>query len=130
MYQPRFVEISHDISVEVKPVYLEEESNPAATKHVFAYYICIKNLGDRTVKLLQRHWDIEDRTGNSHEVDGEGVIGQKPTIKPGGEHTYNSFCVLKSYRGSMKGHYMMETTDGEVLKVKIPRFRLVSHLLN
>lgn len=130
MYQPTFVEVSHDISVEVKPVYLEEESSPIADKHVFAYFIAIKNLGAQTVQLLKRHWEIEDRSGEDHEVDGEGVIGQKPTIKPGDEHTYNSFCVLKSYQGSMKGFYTMQTTEGKILKVRIPKFLLTSHLLN
>lgn len=130
MYQPTFVEVSHSISVEVKPIYLEEESSPIADKHVFAYFICINNLSGRTVKLLRRHWDINDNDGSGHEVDGEGVIGQKPTIKPGGEHSYNSFCVLKSYKGSMKGYYTMETSDGDIIKVRIPEFLLVSHLLN
>ncbi|SHF27233.1 ApaG protein [Fodinibius roseus] len=130
MYQPTFVEVSHDISVEVKPIYLEEESHAVAHKHVFAYFITIKNLGSRTVQLLRRHWEIENASGSTHEVDGEGVIGQKPTIEPGGEHTYNSFCVLKSFRGSMKGFYTMQSDDGEQLKVRIPKFRLVSHVLN
>lgn len=130
MYQPTFVEVSHDISVEVKPVYLEEESSAVANKHVFAYFITIKNLGSETVKLLRRHWEIKNDSGKIHEVDGEGVIGQKPTIEPDGEHTYNSFCVLKSYRGSMKGFYTMQTSSGKELKVRIPKFRLISHLLN
>lgn len=130
MYQPTFVEVSHDISVRVKPVYLEEESSAVAKKHVFAYFITIKNLGSRNVQLLRRHWEIENASGSAHEVDGEGVIGQKPTIEPGEEHTYNSFCVLESYRGSMKGFYTMRAVEGGKLKVRIPEFRLVSHLLN
>ena len=130
MYQPKFVEVSHDISVEVKPIYLEEESSPVVHKHVFAYFITIVNLGEQSVQLLRRHWDIHDSGGEDHEIDGEGVIGVQPVIEPGKEHTYNSFCVLKSYRGSMQGYYTMEREDGKTIKVRIPRFLLISHLLN
>lgn len=130
MYQQTFVEISHDISVEVKPLYLEEESSPIAGKHVFAYFITIKNMGAHRVQLLKRHWEISDSVGEQYEVDGEGVIGKKPEIGPGEEHSYNSFCVLKSYKGSMKGHYLMEREDGKDIRVRIPEFLLSSHLLN
>ncbi len=130
MYQPTFVEVSHDISVEVKPTYLEEESSPVVDKHVFAYFVTIRNMGNQPVQLLRRHWEIKDSGGQDHEVDGAGVIGLQPTIEPDAEHEYNSFCVLKSYRGSMRGYYTMERRDGKLIKVRIPEFLLTSHLLN
>ncbi|WP_138431129.1 Co2+/Mg2+ efflux protein ApaG [Fodinibius saliphilus] len=130
MYQPKFVEVSHDISVEVKPVYLEEESNPIAHKHVFAYFIKIKNMGDEPVQLVSRYWEIEDSQGKDHEITGDGVIGVQPIIQPNDSHSYNSFCVLKSFEGSMQGHYTMKREDGETIEVRIPKFLLVSHLLN
>jgi ApaG protein len=130
MYQPTFVEVSHDISVEVMPTYLEEESSPVVDKHVFAYFVTIRNMGNRPVQLLRRHWEIKDSGGQDHEVDGAGVIGLQPTIEPDAEHEYNSFCVLKSYRGSMRGYYTMERKDGKLIKVRIPEFLLTSHLLN
>lgn len=130
MFQPVFREISHDISVEVRPVYLEEESSPIANKHVFAYFITIRNMGDKKVQLLRRHWDIKDSKGGNHQVDGEGVIGLQPKINPGETHKYNSFCVLKTYRGSMQGYYIIKHADGEKLNVRIPKFLLIAHILN
>ncbi len=130
MYQPTFIKVSHDVSVQVKPMYLEDESSPVVHKHVFAYFITIRNLGTEPVKLLKRHWEIEDSAGENYEVNGEGVIGLQPVIEPGGEHEYNSFCVLKSYRGSMKGYYTMEREDGKLINVRIPQFHLISHVLN
>ena len=130
MYQSRFVEVTHDISVEVNPTYLQEESNPVGGKHIFAYFISIQNMGDRPVTLLRRYWEIKDNKGGAHQIEGEGVIGRTPTIVPDSEHSYNSFCMLKTYRGSMVGYYRMETTDGEMLRVRIPHFLLVSPLLN
>lgn len=130
MYQQKFIKISHDVSVEVRPVYLEDESSPLEQKHVFTYFITIRNMGDYPVHLLKRHWKIRDSNGEDYEVDGEGVVGKQPVIQHGGEHNYNSFCVLKSYEGSMEGYYLMERSDAKVLKVIIPKFLLVSHLLN
>jgi ApaG protein len=129
-YQPTFVKVSHDVSVEVKPIYLEDESSPVVHKHVFAYFITIRNMGEQPVKLLKRHWHIQDSVGENYEVDGEGVIGQQPKILPNERHEYNSFCVLKSYRGSMRGYYTMEREDGKLLNVRIPKFLLSSHVLN
>jgi ApaG protein len=130
MYQQTFTEISHEISVEVKPVYLQQESDPLSGKHVFAYFISIKNLGSERVQLLKRHWEIHDSTGECYEVNGDGVIGKQPILEPGESHRYNSFCVLKSYQGSMVGYYLMERGGNQPIKVRIPRFLLNSHLLN
>lgn len=130
LYQPTFIEVSHSISVEVKPVYLQGESSPLENKHVFAYFVTIRNMGDEGVTLLKRHWKIRDSAGETYEVDGEGVIGVQPAIAPNEEHEYNSFCVLKSYRGSMSGYYTMERPSGRLINVRIPTFLLTSHLLN
>lgn len=130
MYQQTYTEISNDISVEVKPIYLQDESSPLARKHVFAYFVTIRNMGELPVRLMNRHWEISDSVGEQYMVDGAGVIGKQPLIGSGEVHSYNSFCVLKSYRGSMYGYYEMERRDDSSFKARIPRFRLVSHLLN
>ncbi|MDZ7772712.1 MAG: Co2+/Mg2+ efflux protein ApaG [Balneolaceae bacterium] len=130
MYQQTYTEISNDISVEVKPIYLQDESSPLSRQHVFAYFVTVHNMGDLPVQLLHRHWEIHDSSGDRYNVDGEGVIGKQPQIAPGEGHSYNSFCVLKSYRGEMSGYYEMEREDGSRFKARIPRFLLVSHLLN
>jgi len=130
MHTQTYIEVSNNIQVEVRPVYLEEKSNPVGRKHVFVYFITILNQGDQDVQLLKRHWEIEDSNGENYEVDGEGVVGKQPVLGPGEDFEYNSSCILKSYRGVMKGYYVMEREDGASIKVTIPRFLLVSHLLN
>ncbi|MDR8393789.1 Co2+/Mg2+ efflux protein ApaG [Aliifodinibius sp. S!AR15-10] len=125
-----FTEISHDVEVEVRPLYLEDQSNPVERKNVFVYFITIRNHGDENVRLLKRHWAIEDSIGQTYEVDGDGVVGKKPVIEPGEEFEYNSSCVLKSYSGVMEGYYIMEHETMGTIKVKIPRFVLRSHRLN
>lgn len=99
-------------------------------KHVFVYYIEITNNSSETVQLVRRHWDIEDSGGDNYIVEGDGVIGQQPIIKPGATHRYQSFCVLKGFTGAMSGWYEMIASDGHTLKVPIPKFYLNSYLLN
>lgn len=125
-----FVEVSHDIKVVVKPVFVEDASDLIVSKYVFVYFIQIENLGDEPVKLLRRHWVISDSIGETHQVDGDGVIGRQPLIEPGKSHQYNSYSVLKSMSGTMEGHYEMQKQNGELIQVKIPKFLLRSHLLN
>ncbi len=130
LHTQSYIETSNNVQVEVRPLYLEDRSDPVGRKHVYVYFITIRNLGDQRIQLLKRHWEIEDSIGEHYEVDGDGVIGKKPIIEPGGEFEYNSSCVLKSHSGVMKGYFLMENEEGKPVKVNIPRFLLRSHKLN
>ena len=91
----------------------------------FGYKITIENQSKDSVQLNSRHWEILDALNNVEIVDGEGVIGKKPVIKPGESHTYNSGCLLTSPFGAMKGHYnMVNFTTTKEFKVAIPTFKL------
>lgn len=113
-----------NITVTVRPVYLDGQSNHIERKFVFAYFIRIENNSGEQVQLLRRHWFISNSNGDVQEVEGEGVVGQQPVIAPGGAHEYSSFCVLETFEGSMEGTYLMERPGGEQLSVTIPRFVL------
>jgi len=115
---------TEDITVTVRPVYLDGQSNHIERKFVFAYFIRIENNSREQVRLLRRHWFITNSNGDVQEVEGEGVIGQQPVIPPGGAHEYSSFSVLETFEGSMTGTYLMERTGGEQFSVTIPRFVL------
>jgi len=119
-----FSEITENIKVSVRPLYIEAESNILSRKFVFAYFITIENLGTDTVQLLRRHWYITHDTGKVEEVEGEGVIGKQPFITPGRKYEYNSFCILESMEGFMEGTYMMKRLSDEIFKINIPRFVL------
>ncbi len=119
-----FSEITENIKVSVRPLYLETESNVLSRKFVFAYFISIENLSNSTVQLLRRHWIITHDTGKVEEVEGEGVIGKQPVIAPGEKHEYNSFCILESLEGFMEGTYQMKRMNGETFDIVIPRFIL------
>lgn len=91
----------------------------------FSYEITIENQGKDSVQLISRHWEIFDSLNDIETVDGEGVIGKKPVLKPGDTHTYNSGCLLSSPFGSMKGHFnMINFTTTNNFRVAVPSFKL------
>ncbi len=91
----------------------------------FAYQITIENQSKDSVQLNSRHWEIYDALNNLDTVDGEGVIGKKPVIKPGEAFSYSSGCLLASPIGAMKGHFnMVNFTSTKTFKVLIPTFKL------
>lgn len=115
---------TRDILVTVRPVYLDGQSDVMARRFVFGYFVRIENRGSEDIQLLRRHWFITDSNGKIQEVEGEGVIGKQPIISPGESHEYNSYCVLETFTGHMRGTYTMEVAGGERFKVEIPRFDL------
>lgn len=91
----------------------------------FGYQVTIENQSKDSVQLNSRHWQILDALNNIEIVEGEGVIGKKPVLKPGESHTYNSGCLLTSPFGAMKGYYnMVNFTTSKNFKVVIPTFKL------
>lgn len=72
-------------------------------KHfAFSYRIIIENQSNDSVQLTSRFWRIKDALSKNEVIEGEGVIGKKPVIKPGESHTYSSGCLITSPFGSIK----------------------------
>ena len=62
-------------------------------------------------------------------VDGEGVVGAQPTIRPGKSFEYTSSARLWSRSGMMRGHYILEPMPdqlnvAETICATIPAFSL------
>jgi len=100
------------ISVDVKTLFLESESDPDQERYVFAYTITIRNTGSVAAKLLSRHWVIRDANGKVQEVQGDGVVGEQPHLKPGEGFEYTSGTLLETSIGTMGGSYLMQTDEG------------------
>ena len=91
----------------------------------FSYHITIENHSKDSVQLMSRHWEIFDSLNHKEIVDGEGVIGKKPVLKPGEKHTYSSGCLLSSPFGAMRGYFnMVNFTSTRSFRVIIPTFKL------
>lgn len=116
---------AYRISVEARPQYLPDQSDPAEPRYTFIYQITIRNEGALAAKLIRRHWIITDAHGNVEEVEGEGVIGEQPTLAPGESFEYTSGCPLATPFGSMRGSYLFSAEDGFEFEAEIPEFFLV-----
>lgn len=91
----------------------------------FGYKVTIENTSKDSVQLTSRHWIIKDSLSRTEFVDGEGVIGKKPVLKPGESHSYSSGCLLASSFGSMSGTYtMVNFRSARHFVVEIPKFKL------
>jgi len=118
--------ISEGIEISVETFYQSDYSNPANNEFMFAYRITIENHNTFTVKLLRRQWYIFDSNGEHRDVEGEGVVGVQPVLKPGEQFQYVSGCNLRTEMGKMQGYYSVENQDNKAqFSVKIPSFELI-----
>ncbi len=117
---------TNGVIVRVTPRFLDAESSPQEHRYVWAYAIEIENLNDHPVQLLARNWKISDRNGGLQEVEGEGVVGQTPTIEPGKTFQYSSGAPLTAPSGIMRGQFTFSNGCGEDMFVDIPAFSLDS----
>lgn len=118
-----FSETSHNIEVKVAPIFLDDESSRVNNKYVWAYHVQIYNHSKDPVQLMYRHWLVTDGYGKIHEMRGEGVVGEQPTILPQAMYEYTSAVPLNTPTGFMKGTYEV-MSHGQYLHVGIPCFSL------
>ena len=113
-----------NIRVQVSTAYVDEQSEPSSGRYVFAYTITISNNGGVAARLKSRHWIITDANGKVQEVNGDGVVGEQPHLKPGEQFRYSSGAVLETPVGAMQGLYRMEADNGDRFDAPIPPFTL------
>lgn len=131
MASPLSSKVTEGIRVNVRSVYVNDESSPKHRYYVFAYQVEIINESAYAVQLLRREWHIVDGVGSYRRVEGEGVVGKQPHIAPGQQHTYVSGSHFQTPIGKMSGYYEMERQiDGARLRVQIPPFVMMVPCLN
>jgi ApaG protein len=114
----------YEISISVNTTYLEDQSDPASDRYVFAYTINIANVGTVAAQLISRHWIITDAENVTQEVKGLGVVGEQPLLRPGESFEYTSGTALSTPVGTMRGSYQMAAEDGNKFEAEIPSFTL------
>ena len=117
-------DFSEGIHIDVETLYVESESDPDGNRFVFAYTITIRNVGEVAARLLARHWVIRDANGRVQEVQGDGVVGEQPHLKPGEGFQYTSGAMLETSMGTMGGSYTMVTDGGAAFRAPIEDFLL------
>mmetsp|Transcript_10973 Transcript_10973/g.20097 ORF Transcript_10973/g.20097 Transcript_10973/m.20097 type:complete len:842 (+) Transcript_10973:199-2724(+) len=109
------------LTVDVSSAYNSENSDPPMRKHCFQYTVRITNNSDSdTVQLLSRRFEIQT-VGSSMKdvVQGEGVTGRQPVLKPGEVFEYTSTAPLSvrpigttEIAARMSGEYRYCTLEG------------------
>lgn len=118
-------QITRGIKISVKTNFEGTYLKNSKLHYAFSYAITIDNHSKDSVQLTYRHWKIYDSLNNAEVVEGEGVIGKKPVLKPGETHTYSSGCLLASPHGSMNGFFtMINFTSTRTFRVVVPSFKL------
>lgn len=123
---------TNGITVEVATRYNELHSKPSSNIYVHSYHINIINDTMYPMQLLRRHWYIYDSNTTVREVEGDGVIGVQPIIKPGQSYDYSSFSPISTAIGKMNGYFSMVNLETkEMFKAIVPNFPLIAnHKLN
>jgi ApaG protein len=97
---------------------------PPETPHAFVYFITISNVSQETVKLLGRKWILQHPdSGEVEVIEGDGIVGQTPSIPPGESFTYNSYH-LTGDPVVASGAFHGVTTSGQRIFVRIPAFKM------
>ncbi len=118
-------QITKGIKISVSTIFEGTYFRNYRINFAFTYEITIENQSKDSVQLTNRHWEIYDSLNDRDIVDGEGVIGKKPVIKPGEKYTYSSGCLLASPFGAMRGYFsMVNFTSTKNFRVTVPTFRL------
>lgn len=113
------------IQISVQTQFRPDLSNIIKSEFLFNYRIDIENTNSFSVQLMTRDWYIFDSLYTARYVNGEGVVGEQPILKPGETFTYTSGCDLSSEIGMMKGFYTFKNLmDGELFEVFVPTFKL------
>ncbi len=106
-------EVSYDPSLDA----------PANRPHPFVYHITIHNGSDSAVTVVGRKWVVREGQGECLVVEGDGVVGQRPRIEPGGSFSYNSYHVVAA-DAEAEGAYLAFDDLQRPLVVRVPKFSL------
>jgi ApaG protein len=88
-------EVTDKVKVSVTSSYRPERSDASQDKHCFAYNIRITNESENAIQLVSRRFEIQT-VGLEHKdvVQGPGVTGRQPILKPGESFEYTSTAPL------------------------------------
>jgi ApaG protein len=106
-----------------KIVYVPTLEAPMDRPYPFVYFITIDNRSTETVTIRGRKWVITDESGGRVVVEGDGVVGEFPRLRPGERFSYNSYHVIGS-DSRAEGAFIGLSANGEPFVTRIPRFEM------
>ncbi len=105
--------------------YVPHLEAPTDRPYPFAYSITISNNSQTPVTIKARKWIVTETTGERIVVEGDGVVGKFPYLKPGDQFSYSSYHVIAK-EGIAEGSYFGVTDDGKHVFTSIPAFRMTA----
>jgi ApaG protein len=106
-----------------KIVYMPTLEAPPDRPYPFVYFITIDNQSLETITIRGRKWVITDQLGQKIVVEGDGVVGEYPHLRPGERFSYNSYHVIGS-DSVAEGAFIGISEQGTPFIVRIPRFEM------
>lgn len=120
-----YIATTNKIEVCVWPEFIDKKVSVIGDLFIWAYHVRIANKSNDKINIISRYWRIIDEHGNLQEIEGEGVVGEKPLIAPNSSYQYSSGVHLKYPSGIMQGVYKVKNlTNNNIFEVKIPSFSL------
>jgi ApaG protein len=92
--------------------------------HSFIYFISIHNNSPVAVTIRGRKWVVTNDDGSTIVVEGDGVVGETPTIQPGAKFSYNSRHIIAADSAVAEGAYLGVDDIGRCVVLRIPKFRM------
>ena len=106
-----------------KLVYTPKLETPPERPHPFAYYLTIENHSEETLTIKGRKWVVTDAQGHRVVIEGDGVVGKTPRLKPGDRFSYHSYHVIAS-DSVAEGALFAISQEGAPVVTRIPRFEM------
>jgi ApaG protein len=91
--------------------------------YAFVYYITIHNDSTRTVTIKGRKWIVTDQEGQKSILEGDGVVGEFPILRPGEQFHYNSYHLIAT-DSVAEGAYLGQDEQKKRVLTRIPRFNM------
>lgn len=117
-------------TVSVRTAFLHHESGTNPPMFHYAYQVAqeMDSDGDEalSMKLERRYWKIDNLKGDIDEVDGPGVIGKYPVLRPGAFHKYASRTSFSVPSGEMSGFFTYQrlAPPFQHKMLRVPLFKL------
>src|SRR3954452_12878035 len=104
-------------------VHMPQLEAPPDRPHPFVYFITISNESSVPVTIKGRKWVVTDAEGRCVVVEGDGVVGEFPYLKPHHQFSYNSYHTIGS-DSVAEGAFFAVTDDGKPVFTRIPKFEM------
>lgn len=101
----------------------DPDNTPKGRPNIFIYFITIENKSLETVSIRGRRWVIQAKDGSTHIIEGDGIVGERPKLRPGDSYSFNSFHMIGEGAIASGSFHGVDRSGHHVL-VRIPTFSM------